>query len=36
MPVTLVDMDEEKITLDANHELAGQDLIFDIELVSIG
>jgi peptidylprolyl isomerase len=35
MPVTLVDMDEEKITLDANHELAGQDLIFDIELVSI-
>lgn len=35
MPVILVDMDEEKITLDANHELAGQDLIFDIELVSI-
>jgi len=35
MPVTVVDMDEEKITLDANHELAGKDLIFDIELVSI-
>ena len=31
-----VELDEEKIVLDANHELAGQDLIFDIELVSIG
>jgi FKBP-type peptidyl-prolyl cis-trans isomerase 2 len=28
-------MDDEKITLDANHDLAGKDLIFDIELVSI-
>lgn len=36
MPVTVVEMDTEKIVLDANHELAGQDLIFDIELVSIG
>jgi FKBP-type peptidyl-prolyl cis-trans isomerase 2 len=36
MPVTVVELDEEKIVLDANHELAGQDLIFDIELVSIG
>ncbi|MDI1322117.1 MAG: peptidylprolyl isomerase [Algoriphagus sp.] len=36
MPVTVVFVDEEKITLDANHELAGQDLIFDIELVKIG
>jgi peptidylprolyl isomerase len=35
MPVTVVFVDEEKITLDANHELAGRDLIFDIELVSI-
>jgi peptidylprolyl isomerase len=35
MPVTIVDMDDEKITLDANHDLAGKDLIFDIELVSI-
>ena len=35
MPVTVVDMDDEKITLDANHDLAGKDLIFDIELVSI-
>lgn len=36
MPVTVVFVDEEKITLDANHQLAGQDLIFDIELVKIG
>ena len=34
-PVIVVFMDEQKITLDANHELAGKDLIFDIELVSI-
>jgi len=36
MPVTVVFVDDEKITLDANHQLAGQDLIFDIELVRIG
>ncbi len=36
MPVTVVFVDDEKITLDANHQLAGQDLIFDIELVKIG
>jgi peptidylprolyl isomerase len=35
MQVTVVDMTEEKIVLDANHELAGKDLIFDIELVTI-
>jgi len=35
MPVTVVDIDEVKITLDANHELAGKDLIFEIELVTI-
>ena len=32
--VTAVTLTE--ITLDANHPLAGEDLIFDIELVSIG
>ena len=35
MPVVVVHLDEEKITLDANHQLAGKDLIFDIELVKI-
>lgn len=27
---------EEYVVLDANHPLAGQDLIFDLELVAIG
>lgn len=35
LPVTVVDANEETVTLDANHPLAGQDLIFDIEVVSI-
>lgn len=35
MPVTVVGIDAEKVTLDANHQLAGQDLVFDIELVKI-
>jgi FKBP-type peptidyl-prolyl cis-trans isomerase 2 len=26
---------EESVILDANHPLAGQDLIFDLELVAI-
>jgi peptidylprolyl isomerase len=35
MPVKVVNVDPEKITLDANHPLAGQDLTFDINLVDI-
>ncbi|PRY85264.1 FKBP-type peptidyl-prolyl cis-trans isomerase [Mongoliibacter ruber] len=35
VPVRVVGVDEEKIILDANHPLAGQDLIFDITLVEI-
>lgn len=34
VPATVVGKDKEGITLDANHELAGKDLNFDIELVS--
>ncbi len=35
IPVTIVEIKEDSVTLDANHPLAGQDLIFDIEVVEI-
>jgi len=35
LPVTIVAVTDEEITLDANHPLAGKDLTFAIELVSI-
>lgn len=35
-PVVITEVKEDTVVLDANHPLAGQDLIFDIELVSIG
>ncbi len=33
--VTVVELKETSVMLDANHPLAGQDLIFDLELVEI-
>lgn len=35
MPVKVVQVDADKITLDANHPLAGQDLTFQIKIVDI-
>jgi FKBP-type peptidyl-prolyl cis-trans isomerase 2 len=34
-PVTIQEVKEDSVLLDANHPLAGQDLIFDLELVEI-
>ena len=35
MPVRIVEMDDENLTLDANHPLAGQDLTFELTLVEV-
>ncbi|MBC7650939.1 MAG: peptidylprolyl isomerase [Deinococcales bacterium] len=34
-PVTIIDVQDEFVVLDANHPLAGKDLTFDLELVDI-
>ncbi|AKP52741.1 FKBP-type peptidyl-prolyl cis-trans isomerase [Cyclobacterium amurskyense] len=34
-PVKVVHIDDTKITLDANHPLAGEDLVFEIKLVEV-
>jgi peptidylprolyl isomerase len=34
--VTVTAISESSMTLDANHPLAGEDLIFDIQLIEIG
>jgi peptidylprolyl isomerase len=33
--LTVVDVADDKVTLDANHPLAGQELTFDLQLVEI-
>jgi peptidylprolyl isomerase len=35
IPVTVLEVKEEIIVMDANHMLAGKDLVFDVELVEI-
>ncbi len=36
MPVIVTDLNDKTIKLDANHPLAGKDLTFKLQLVSIG
>ena len=35
VPVTVTEIKDDVVVLDANHDLAGKELIFDIELVEI-
>lgn len=35
LTVTVTDISADSVTLDGNHPLAGQDLVFDIQLVEI-
>ena len=35
MIVTVIELDDVEVTLDANHPLAGEDLTFEVELVEI-
>lgn len=35
VPVKVKEVHDDKIVIDANHDLAGKDLVFDIELVAI-
>lgn len=35
VPVVILEVKEEIVIMDANHMLAGQDLVFDVELVEI-
>ncbi len=34
-PVIITAMDDTTVSLDANHRLAGKDLVFELELVAI-
>jgi len=33
--VTIAEVSDEQVTIDANHPLAGEDLTFDLELVEV-
>ncbi|WP_332690000.1 FKBP-type peptidyl-prolyl cis-trans isomerase [Devosia sp.] len=35
LPITVVGIDDASVKVDANHPLAGKDLVFDVELVEI-
>lgn len=33
--LTIIDLNDQEVTVDANHPLAGQDLVFEIQVVEI-
>jgi peptidylprolyl isomerase len=35
LPVVITDVSDDSVTLDGNHPLAGQTVVFDIELIEI-
>ncbi len=35
IPLTVIGLDDQQVTVDANHPLAGQDLVFDLELIEV-
>lgn len=35
VPISVVALDDASVTVDANHPLAGQDLVFDVEVVEV-
>lgn len=35
LPITVVALDDASVTVDANHPLAGQDLVFEVEVVEV-
>ncbi|TPW32886.1 FKBP-type peptidyl-prolyl cis-trans isomerase [Pararhizobium mangrovi] len=35
VPIVVTDVSEDTVTVDANHPLAGRDLVFDVELVEV-
>lgn len=35
LPGEVIDFDEEEVTIDFNHELAGETLVFDIEIIDV-
>ena len=35
-PAAIVEVEDDKVVLDANHPLAGEDLTFELELVEVG
>ncbi|MBN2160342.1 MAG: FKBP-type peptidyl-prolyl cis-trans isomerase [Spirochaetes bacterium] len=35
LPVSVIDISKDKVTVDGNHPLAGKDLIFDVELLEV-